>query len=265
MEALERLVAALPAAVGIHPGLPAQLDSIVRAGLAEGAASGAALAVGRHDRLVHLKGYGRLDWAEGSARATDNTLRDLASLTKMIGTTTAAMILEEEGRLDLDRPVREYLPEFDSPEKATITPRLLLEHRGGMEAFAPLFRTFRGREQYLEQINRRPLKWEPGTRTEYSDWDLILIQLVIERQTGLTLDRVLEERLRRPLGMRDAVYTPDAALRARIAPTEVDTLLRGGLVWGEVHDENAWAMRGVAGHAGLFPARMTWPSSRRCC
>ena len=128
---------------------------------------------------------------------------------------------------------------------------MLLTHTGGFEAFAPLFRDFRGREEYLEQINRRPLRSKPGTRTEYSDWDLILLQLVLERTTGQPLDEFLDRRVWTPLGMHDTGFNPDPSLRARIAATEIDTL-RGGLIWGEVHDPNAWAMGGVAGHAGLF-------------
>ena len=113
------------------------------------------------------------------------------------------MILEEEGRLDLDRTVASYLPELADTAKAGITVRMLLTHRGGLEAFAPLYRQFRGREQYLEQINARPLRGAPGTQTVYSDWDLILAQLVIERITGQPLDEFVRDRVFAPLGMRD--------------------------------------------------------------
>ncbi|MEO5580373.1 MAG: serine hydrolase, partial [Gemmatimonadaceae bacterium] len=115
-----------------------------------------------------------------------------------------------------------------------------------------LYRDFKGRDQYLEQINLRPLKSVPGTQTVYSDWDLILMQLVIEGITGTTLDRFLTDRLFAPLTMTSTMFNPDsAAFYARIAPTEIDTA-RGGLVRGAVHDENAWAIGGVSGHAGLF-------------
>jgi CubicO group peptidase (beta-lactamase class C family) len=249
---LPAIAPAAPREVGLHPGLPAHLDSIMEAGLAEGAAPGAVLAVGRHGRLVHLKGYGRIEQAADAPAVTPSTLYDLASLTKVVASTTAAMILEEEGRLDLDRPVRDYLPEFDDPAKELITLRLLLEHRGGLEAFARLFTEFRGREQYLQQINLRPIKRPPATETEYSDWDLILLQLVVERQTGKPLDKFLAERVFAPLGMADTQFNPGRTQLERIAATEVDAQARGGLIHGEVHDPNAWAMGGVAGHAGLF-------------
>jgi CubicO group peptidase (beta-lactamase class C family) len=236
--------------VGFAGGLSAQLDSIANAAIADRAAPAIAMAVGRHGRLVHLRGYGTVDWAPGSAAVTDSTLFDLASITKVVATTTAAMILEEEGRLDLDRTVASYLPEFADSAKQAITVRMLLTHRGGLEAFAALYRTYRGRQQYLEQINARPLRALPGTTTVYSDWDLILLQLIIERITGQELDAFVRDRIFAPLGMRETGFRPGVP-RDRIAATERDTA-RGGLIWGEVHDPNAWAIGGVAGHAGLF-------------
>jgi CubicO group peptidase (beta-lactamase class C family) len=249
--AVTSLVNAPPASGGFRSDLGATLDSIIAVGLREGAAPGASLAVGRYGRLVHIKGYGRLDTAIAAGTVDPNTMYDMASLTKVIATTTAAMILEEQGSLDLDRTVASYLPGFNAPDKAAITMRMVMTHRGGLEAFAALYKTFNGRDQYLEQINLRPLKSVPGTETVYSDWDMILTQLVIEKITGTTLDRFVDEKVFRPLGMTSTMYKPDSTLRRRIAPTEIDTA-RGGLMWGRVHDENADAMGGVAGHAGLF-------------
>jgi CubicO group peptidase (beta-lactamase class C family) len=241
-----------PADVGMRDDLNTTLDSIMTAGIAGGAAPGGSLAVGRYGRIVYMKGYGRQDTAKSSAAVDENTMYDMASLTKVIATTTASMILEEQGLLDLDRTVASYLPEFNAPDKAPITMRMLVTHRGGLEAFAALYKQFKGREQYLAQINARPLKSQPGTETVYSDWDLILTQLVIERVTGQTLDRFVTEKVFGPLGMTSTMFTPDSAqFFSRIAPTEIDTA-RGGLVHGKVHDENAWAMGGVSGHAGLF-------------
>jgi CubicO group peptidase (beta-lactamase class C family) len=248
------LVPAPPKAVGMDSTLPARLDSIVRAAVAARVAPGAALAVGRWGRLVHLRGYGATDWLPGAPAVTDSTLYDLASLTKVIATTTLAMMLEEGGQLDLARPVRDYVPELDAPDKAPITVRMLLTHSGGLEAYAPLYLKYRGRADYLAQINLRPLAYAPGTKMVYSDWDMVLLQAVLERVTGRPLDALAAERVFAPLGMRDTRFTPavaDARLRARIAPTAVDTS-RGGLLWGVVHDGNAWALGGVSGHAGLF-------------
>ena len=246
------LAPAGPRDVGMRANLPARLDSIVRAALADGAAPAIAVAVGRHGRLVHMGSYGRIDRPLGSPAVDDSTLFDMASLTKVIATTSVAMRMEEDSALDLDRTVASYLPEFNDSAKAGITVRMLLTHMGGLESGAPLFRQgHRGREQFLQQINQRPLKYAPGTRTLYSDWDLVLAQLVMERLSGKTLDVLAEEQIFRPLGMRETRYRPDAALKPRIAATEV-AADRGGLIWGDVHDANAWAMGGVAGHAGLF-------------
>ena len=240
-----------PAEAGMSDRLRPALDSILNAAIADRATPGAAVAVGRNGRVVVSAGYGHTDWAGGAPAATDSTLYDLASLTKTVATTTAAMMLEERGELDLDRPVARYLAGFNAPDKAAITPRMLLTHTSGMRSYHPLYREAKGRAEYLKFINARPLAHPPGTRTEYMDWNMVLLQLVIEQVTGEPLDRWLAARVFGPLGMRDTRFTPPASLRPRIAPTEVQAF-RGGLVWGEVHDENAWALGGVAGHAGLF-------------
>ena len=251
------LVRAEPVDVGLAHDLGARLDSIAAAHLATGTAPGIAIAVGRHGRLVHMAGYGRTDFDEASSPVTERTIYDMASLTKVIATTTAAMILEAEGRIVLDSAVAYYLPEFGAadPAKRAITVRMLLTHTGGLEAFARLYENgVRGRAQYLEQIAARPMRGVPGGEMVYSDWDMILLQLVIERVTSQSLDFFVAERVFRPLGMTDTGFLPaqpDASLRARIAPTERDTT-RGGLLWGTVHDGNAWAIGGVSGHAGLF-------------
>jgi CubicO group peptidase (beta-lactamase class C family) len=253
LNAVAVLTAALPQAVGMDSTLPARLDSIMRAGLTEGAAPGASLAVGRYGRLIHLRGYGTLDYTATTQPATPATLYDLASLTKVVATTTAAMMLEESGRLDIDRTVASYVPELKAPDKAIITVRMLLTHSGGFEAYAPLYQTLRGRAAFLAAINGRPLVYPPGTRAVYSDWDMVLMQAVIERITGTTLDQYVEGHLTWQLGMNDTRFNPDTnnvALRKRIAPTTYDAIR--GQLQGTVHDGNAWALGGVSGHAGLF-------------
>ena len=253
----ERHVAAVPVLIRVSPGevgmdaaLPARLDSLAQAAIADRAASGIAIAVGRWGRLVHLRGYGAIDWAPGSPAVNDSTLFDLASITKVVATTTAAAMLEERGALDLDQRLAWYLPGIADTAKQRITVRQVLTHRAGFEAFAPLYREFRGREQYLRQIDARPLAYAPGTKTIYSDWDLVLVGLLVERLAGQPLDAWTAAHVFAPLGMRDTRFRPEPSLRPRIAATEVDSAR--GHIWGEVHDPNAWAMGGVAGHAGLF-------------
>jgi CubicO group peptidase (beta-lactamase class C family) len=234
--------------------LPARLDSIARVAIAEGAAPGASIAVGRYGRIVHLKGYGTLDYSAGSPAVDPTTLYDLASLTKGVATPTAAMILEEAGKLDLNKSVSSYVPELNAPDKTAITVRMLLTHSGGLEAYAPLYRSARGKAEYLKEINARPLAYPPGTQTVYSDWDMVLMQAVIERIAGMSLDNYTDGHLVAPLRLNDTQFKPDTndrVLRRRIAPTIADSL-RGGPLQGVVHDANAWAMGGVSGHAGLF-------------
>jgi CubicO group peptidase (beta-lactamase class C family) len=237
---------------GLDTSLITALDKLVKTALEEAVAPGVSIAVGRNGHIAYMKGYGTIDWNRPGSPAVDtNTLYDLASLTKVIATTTVAMILEEGGQLDLGRTVGSYLPEFNTPEKAHITVRQLLTHSSGLEAGANIYRSARGREQYIQQISARPLEYTPGTNMIYSDWNMIVLQLVMERITGKTLDVLATEKIFRPLGMTDTQFQPSITLRARIAPTQVDDG-RGGLLWGTVHDENAWAIGGVAGHAGLF-------------
>lgn len=236
--------------MGLSPALPARIDSIINAAITDHSAPAMAVAIGRYDRLIYLHSYGRLTYDDTAPAVDEHTRFDLASLTKVIATTTAAMMLEEQGRLDINRTVRSYLPEFNAPDKKDITVRMLITHRGGLEAFAPLWHTLKGRQQYLEAINSRPLAYVPGSKSVYSDWDYVLMGLIVERITGQTLDTYTAQHIFGPLGMMDTGFRPDTVGRSHIAPTEINSAR--GLVWGTVHDENADAIGGVAGHAGLF-------------
>jgi CubicO group peptidase (beta-lactamase class C family) len=243
------LVAAVPAEAGLAAWLPSRLDSLAEAAVADGTAPAVAIAVGRHGRLVHQRGYGRVEHVLGSPPVTDSTLFDLASLTKPVATATAAMLLEEEGRLSLERPLAAYLPVGDTA-KAALTLRLLLSHRGGMGPFTRDHRELPGRGAYLRELLARPLVGEPGARAVYRDTEIALAAFAVEAAAGERLDALLARRVFGPLGMRETGFLPAFPLE-RIAATEV-AADRGGLIWGAVHDPHAWAMGGVAGHAGLF-------------
>ena len=245
------LTRAKPSAVGMSRKLVPRLDSVIRAAIADHATPGATIAVVRRGKLLLLKGYGHTDWARGAPRANDSTMYDMASLTKVVATTTAAMILEDEGTLDLSRTVASYLPEYDVPDKRAITVRMLLTHTSGIRSNFPLWKEAKGREQYLAGMVTFPLVREPGSAVEYTDWNMVLMQFIIERLTGQTLDQFVQARVFGPLGMRDTRYKPPESLKPRIAPTETEDF-RGGQVWGVVHDETAWALGGVSGNAGLF-------------
>lgn len=244
---------AAPAEVGMSAERLARVDSILRAAVADSVASGIALAVGRHGRLVLLAAYGELAYGSGRL-ATPTSIFDLASVSKVVGTSTALMLLVGEGRLDLDAPVVRYLPWWSrgDPRKADVSVRQLLLHRGGLPAFRPWFRDLSGVQAYRAAVAAEPLEAAPGARTLYSDLGAMTLGWIVEEVAGEPLDRFLEARVFGPLGMRDTRYRPGSELLPRIAATELDTLWRRTLVWGRVHDENADAMGGVAGHAGLF-------------
>ncbi|MFQ6046771.1 MAG: serine hydrolase domain-containing protein, partial [Gemmatimonadales bacterium] len=216
----------------------------------EGAFPGGVLLVGYRGSIAHVAAVGRYG-LDDPRPVSDSTIYDLASLTKVIGLTTGAMMLVAEGRLELDRPVQEYLPAFRGPGKERVTVRHLLTHTSGLEAWVPLHLSTADREAALERVNTSELQSAPGSRYVYSDLGAIVLTEVVEAVAGESLDRFLESRLFAPLGMRDTRFRPPAELLPRIAPTELDPW-RGRMIRGEVHDENAAHLGGVSGHAGLF-------------
>jgi beta-glucosidase-like glycosyl hydrolase/CubicO group peptidase (beta-lactamase class C family) len=242
-----------PAELGMDATGLARIDDIVRRALADSAASGAAVAIGRHGRIVKLDGYGELAWGSGRA-VTPTSIWDLASVSKVVGTTTQAIMLVQDGRLDLDVPVVDYLPWWSrgDPRKEVVTVRELLLHRTGLPAFERWYFDHSGKQAYMDAAADEGLEAEPGTRTVYSDIGIMTLSWIMESITGQPQDVWLQEHVFGPLGMLDTGYNPDPALKPRIAATEMDTVWRHEMVWGRVHDENADAMGGVAGHAGLF-------------
>jgi CubicO group peptidase (beta-lactamase class C family) len=221
------------------------LDSSVAAGAAPGAVL--AVSYGR-ERFVY--GTGQLG-ADQPAPVGDTTVYDLASVTKVVGLTTALMFAVQDRLVDLDAPVQRYLPAFSGPGKDRITPRLLLTHSGGLPAWRPLFREVSTRSDAFALADSTPLENSPGTRETYSDLGAIVLTQLVESVYRERIDSLLQHRLFQPLAMSSTTYLPPASWRARIAPTELDPW-RGRVLHGEVHDENAAVMDGVSGHAGLF-------------
>lgn len=242
-----------PEGVDMDPDVLAELDAYIVAALADSVAPGAAIAVGRRGRLVRLRGYGRLDWTP-SPSVTPFSLYDLASLTKVVGTTSAIMILLEEGMLGLDELVVQYLPEFSRGDerKSQVTIRDLLLHRSGLPATRRFIEELVGLDAIKGAVYEAPLEADPGSGSVYSDLGFMTLGWIVEAVSGEPLDAFLERRIFGPLGMVDTRYNPDISEIARMAPTESGTSYRPELIIGEVHDENAHAMGGVAGHAGLF-------------
>jgi CubicO group peptidase (beta-lactamase class C family) len=185
-------------------------------------------------------------------RPDGQSVYDLASLTKVVATTSLALLAVSEGKLKLDAPVQRYLPAFQGAGKAAVTVRHLLTHSSGLRADAPLWRLTPNADSALGFVNALPLDSAPGKRMVYSDMGAIVLGEVIARAYGDQLDRLAERRLFRPLGMRSTRFRPPESWLPRIAPTEYDTAWRKRIVRGEVHDEKAAWLGGVAGHAGLF-------------
>lgn len=242
-----------------RPALPAtpspsaiadSVRAVLLRGLADSAYPGAYAVVGSSNEIYASMGVGRLDWAT-SPVPDENTMWDMASLSKVIGTTTAAMQLWEQGRLNLDAPVQKYIPEFTGKNKELVTVRNLLTHSSGLPAWRPLYKEARTPEEATELVFTTPLDTLPNVRMVYSDLGIITLGKIIERISGESLDGYLSLHVFGPLGMKSTMYRPPAWMRQRIAPTERDPW-RGRLVYGEVHDENSYALGGVAGHAGLF-------------
>lgn len=241
-----------PASVGMSPERLEIIDRVLREGIRAGGFPGAAVVVGRRGAAVWKKGFGTQGWGIGSPSvSTDRTIYDLASLTKVIATTTAAMILYDEGRLQLDSKVANYLPGFEGRWKDEVTVRLLLEHRGGLPAGRDLWRIAATPVEARRAVIETPLAYRPGRYFEYSDLGADLLGMVVETVAGVPLNLFLQQRVFRPLGMYDTGFLPPDSVHDRVAPTEVSPP-RGYPLQGQVHDENAYALGGVAGHAGLF-------------
>jgi CubicO group peptidase (beta-lactamase class C family) len=183
----------------------------------------------------------------------EDTIFDLASISKLF-TTVVVLRQVEAGRVDLDAPVARYLPEFAAGGKQSVTVRMLLTHTSGLPAFLPLWSSHPTPEARLAAALATPLATgaTPGGQYVYSDLGLIALGALVHRVTGQPLDVLVRTQVTGPLGMRDTGYNPPASARERIAATEYQPYANRGMVWGEVHDENAWALGGVAGHAGVF-------------
>ncbi len=232
-------------------GLRTRLQQLVRRFIDLQAFPGASLAVGYRENLLVCRGYGRLDYTSTSRPANQNTVYDLASLTKVVCTTTLAMQACDRGLIDLEDRLSRYFPEFQDGQKQQVALKHLLTHSSGLPAHIPLYQHASGKENVLRRILETPLEHQPGSRSLYSDLGFILLGAVLERAFGDSLDNLARQQIFQPLGMSRTCFHPPSAWTPRIAPTEIDPW-RKRLLRGEVHDENACAMGGVAGHAGMF-------------
>jgi CubicO group peptidase (beta-lactamase class C family) len=243
------------AAAPAHGQSFASIDAAVRDGIQKGIYPGAVVIIGRRDSLLYARGYGHFTWSPSSpVPRPDSTLWDIASITKVVSTAGAALRLVDQGKLDLEAPVRRYLPRFSGGPKNQVTVRMLLDHTSGLKSYVPFYLKARGsRARAIDLLYAQPLVRVPGDSAEYSDLNALFLGLVLEKVSGLPLDKLARREVFGPLGMTQTRYRPPASLKRRIVPSG---MWRGHPVPGDVNDQNAVAMGGVAGHAGVFSTGM---------
>ena len=241
-----------PDDAGMSANRLAVVDRLVRRGIKEGGYPGAAVVVGRKGATVLQRGYGRLSWDAGSPDVSpEQTLYDLASLTKVIATTAAVMALYDDGKLRLDSRVVDYLPEFSGGFNDIVTVEQLLTHRSGLPSGRDVWQIAPAPHMARAAVLRTPVQGVPGRTYVYSDLGPAILGYLVEAVAQQPLDVYLHNRVFGPLRMHNTFFRPADSLHHRAAPT-AEYSSRGSPLRGVVHDMNAYAMGGVAGHSGLF-------------
>jgi len=229
-----------------------EVEKVVNDAIKDSAFPGAAVLISKDGTIYFYKAFGNYTYHKDSKEVTINTIYDLASLTKVLATTTAAMICIDRNLFKLDDKVSKYIPEFSSNKKENVTIKNLLLHNSGLPAWKKFWGVYDNPEDILNTIYNSELEYETGTKTIYSDLGLITLGKIIEKVSGKSLSDFCKEEIFIPLEMNDTYFNPPDSLKYRIAPTEIDNYWRKRLLIGEVHDETSALLKGVAGHAGLF-------------
>jgi serine-type D-Ala-D-Ala carboxypeptidase len=227
---------------------------VLNAAIADRAFPACSVAITRDDQLIALKALGRFSYESSSPEVVAGTIFDIASVTKVVSTTTVAMILYERGVLDLEMALPSIVPEFltGDPRRENVTLRMLLAHSSGLPAYKKLFLSAKSKDDFLHAAMTSELVADPGSTADYSDIGFILLGIAIERLADEPLDRFAQREIFGPLGMIHTSFNPSPAIKPSIVPTANDQSFRHRILQGEVQDENASIMQGVAGHAGLF-------------
>lgn len=227
-----------------------ELAAVVQRGIRAGVYPGAVLVIGRRDSVLYSEGFGRLTWARNSpAPSPSGTLWDLASLTKVMATTSAVMVLVDQKRVELDAPVSRYLPRFAGEGRERVTVRMLLDHTSGLPAYVAFHRLAASRNAAIDMLYRTPLARRPGATAVYSDLNAILLGLLIESVSSESLDVFTARAVISPLGLTSTWFMPEVPAGASVAPSR---LVGGRPAARRVNDDNAFLFGGVAGQAGLF-------------
>lgn len=230
----------------------AKVDELINTAVKEKVFPGAVLLVWKDGNVLYEKPYGMFTYEVNSQKVTTETIFDLASLTKVIATTTAAMICIDRNLFLLDDKVINFIPEFGVNNKENITIRNLLVHNSGLAAWKKFYGRGLDENGVLEEIFNSELEYKTGTKMVYSDLGIITLGKIIEKVSGLSLDEFSKKEIFEPLKMNSTFFNPVDSLKNFCAPTELDNYWRNKLLRGEVHDETAALLGGVAGHAGLF-------------
>jgi CubicO group peptidase (beta-lactamase class C family) len=228
----------------------ARAADVVQRGVEERAFPAAVVEVGTRGEVLWQHAFGRLDYDPESAPTDTNTIFDLASLTKVMATTSLVMRLVERRSIELNDPIRKWLPEWRGKDREDVMLRSLLTHSSGLTAWLPFYRDHTGRQEFQHAICSLPLEYPPDTQAIYSDLGFILLGFIVE-DAGADSFRDQATQLLSTVTSAPLMFNPPAQRRRSIAPTEHDPW-RGRRLIGEVHDENCWALGGAAGHAGLF-------------
>lgn len=228
------------------------VDKIIESAISAQTFPSAVLLVGNSKEIIYQNAYGRLTYDDDAKATTLKTIYDLASVTKVIATTSAIMKLYEEGKIDLEAPVITYIPEFAANNKGDITVTNLLLHNSGLTAWTPFYQTMTTAAEVKNAVFNCSKEYQTGTQTLYSDYNAFLLGEIVERVSGLRLDKYCKQNIFEPLGMADSDFLIPLSEDYRIAPTENDTYWRNQLLIGYVHDEMAAMLEGVSGNAGLF-------------
>ena len=229
-----------------------QVDNLIENAIGDSAFPGAVLLVSKDGVIIHEKAYGHYTYDPASPKVSINSIFDLASVSKVVGTTTAAMMLVDQGKLNFDEKVITFLAEFNNNGKENITIRNLLLHNSGLAPFKKYYDIYSTADEVVNAIMNLTPEQEPGSKYVYSDLGMITLKKVMEKVSGKSLDNYLEENLFKPIGMNSTMYNPPPELKDNCMPTELDDFWRMRQLQGEVHDERAYMLNGIAGHAGLF-------------
>jgi uncharacterized protein YbbC (DUF1343 family)/CubicO group peptidase (beta-lactamase class C family) len=228
----------------------AVLDGIVHEAIRDEQIPGAVVVIGHDGQVIYRKAFGERSLEPRREPMTVDTIFDLASLTKVVATTTAVMQLVQNGQIRVNEPVAKYIPEFAENGKEEVTVRELLTHFSGLPEDLDLSQPWQGREAALRMAYAEKPVYAPGSRFLYSDINFIVLGAVVERVSGMSLDEYCLKNVFAPLGMAHTRFLPPASWVPKIAPTEYDE--RDKMLRGVVHDPTARRMGGVGGHAGVF-------------